>query len=173
MVFKRSGNTFALPLPPPPPTPRPPRLSQVSPMLPLKQIRSWPSWQCPCVVLSREVVDHCPLISLCSPGDRWRCNVIGFVPAGSVSSSSTFQIFRNASHLWWLLCPPVYARCHFIWCLGGCRTLTYASLGFPFHFSLFVAGSLNLSEWWHNYVVWLSPLETTQRRACVTECEET
>ena len=35
-------------------------------------------------------------------GDRW-CDVLGFVPAGSVSSSSTFQIFREASHFWGLL----------------------------------------------------------------------
>ena len=40
-------------------------------------------------------------------GGRW-CDVLGFVPAGSVSSFSTLQIFREASHLWGLLCPPVY-----------------------------------------------------------------
>jgi len=32
---------------------------------------------------------------------------------------------------------------------GGCQTLTHASLGFPFHFSLFVASSRSLREWWH------------------------
>ena len=44
---------------------------------------------------------------LSPPGDRWR-DVLGFVPAVSVSSSSTLQIFRDASHSWWLLCPHVY-----------------------------------------------------------------
>ena len=29
---------------------------------------------------------------------------------------------------------------------GGCQPLTHFSLGFPFHFSLFVASSLNLSQ---------------------------
>ena len=32
---------------------------------------------------------------------------------------------------------------------GGCQTLTHASLGFPFHFSLLVASSWNLWECWH------------------------
>ena len=35
------------------------------------------------------------------------CDVLGFVLAGSVSSSSTLQVFREASYLWGLLCPPV------------------------------------------------------------------
>ena len=35
---------------------------------------------------------------LSPPGDRW-CDILGFVPAGSVSSFSTLQIFREASHL--------------------------------------------------------------------------
>ena len=61
----------------------------------------------------------------------------------------------------WALKINYLSICHFFWlqdCVkdstptgfleGGCRTLTYASLGFPFHFSLFVAGSLNLWEWW-------------------------
>ena len=34
--------------------------------------------------------------SLLPPGDRW-CDVIGLVPAGSVSSSSTLQIFRDVA----------------------------------------------------------------------------
>ena len=34
-----------------------------------------------------------PLLS--PPGDRW-CDVLGFVPAGNVSSFSTLQIFREA-----------------------------------------------------------------------------
>ena len=38
---------------------------------------------------------------------RW-CEVLGFVPAGSVSSFSTLLIFREASLLYGLLCPPVY-----------------------------------------------------------------
>ena len=35
------------------------------------------------------------------------CDALGFVPACSVSSSSTLQLFQEASHLWGLLCPPV------------------------------------------------------------------
>ena len=41
-----------------------------------------------------------------------RCVEFGY-GAGSVSSSSTLQIFLEASHLWWLLCPPVYLLGHF------------------------------------------------------------
>ena len=84
------------------------------------------------------------------------------VPAGSVSSSSTPQTFRGASHLWGLLCPPVWLLCPPVYLLGrfpslrhaqgstptgvfegGCRPLTYSNLGFPFHFSLLVASSSN------------------------------
>ena len=46
------------------------------------------------------------------------------------------------------------------------RLSTHSSLGFPFHFSLFVASSLNLWEWWRNFMWsdchllkwWLVPL---------------
>ena len=83
------------------------------------------------------------------------------MPSDSVSSSSTLQIFREASHLWGLLCPSVYLIDHFppFWHVqgstptevfeGGYRPLTHSSLGFPFHFSLFVASSLNLWGWWY------------------------
>ena len=33
---------------------------------------------------------------------------LALCPAASVSSSSTPQIFRDVTRLWWLLCPPVY-----------------------------------------------------------------
>ena len=93
-------------------------------------------------------------------GNRW-CDVLGFVPAGSASSFSTLQIFRKASHLWGLLCPAVYLLGRFysirhVQCRtptgvfkSGCRPSTHSILGFPFHFSLFVASSLNLWGWWH------------------------
>ena len=132
----------------------PTHLSGVSPMLPLKQLQfqCWSDWQ------SRKIVERFLFLLLFPPGDRW-CDFLGFVPAGSVSSSSTLQSFRDASHSWWLICPPVYLLCHLLWLRhahstpigifeGGCRTLTHASLGFPIHFLLFVAGSLNLWEWW-------------------------
>ena len=112
------------------------------------------------------------------PGDRW-CDVLGLVPAGSVrfvpsGSSSTFQIFREASHLCGLLCPPVYLLGHFpslrqvqgntptgIF-VGGCRPvsasrstfyfllLLYLSISFSvflFLFYFILASSLNLWGW--------------------------
>ena len=97
---------------------------------------------------------------LSPPGERW-CDVLGFVPAGSVSSSSAPQIFQDTSHLWGLLCPPVYLLGRFPSLRhvqdstptgvfeGGCRPLTHSSPGLSFHFSLFVASSLNLWGWWH------------------------
>ena len=41
---------------------------------------------------------------LSPPGDRW-CDVLGFVPAGSVSSFSTLQIFREQA-----TCEGCFAR---------------------------------------------------------------
>ena len=72
----------------------PPRLSEVSPTLPLKR------FQCHSFRLAL------PFQCLSPPRDRW-CDVLGFVPTGSVSSFSTLQIFQEASHLCGLLCPPV------------------------------------------------------------------
>ena len=45
------------------------------------------------------------------PCNRW-CDVLGFVPASSVSSSSTLQIFEDAilSHLWWFLRSRAYGN---------------------------------------------------------------
>ena len=46
--------------------------------------------------------------SLVLLGDR-RCDILGFAPAGSVSSTSTLEIPRDASrHVWWLLCLQIY-----------------------------------------------------------------
>ena len=98
----------------------------------------------------------------------WWCNVLGFVPAGSVSSSSTHQIFRDVRHSWWLPCRPVCLLSYYLWLLyikgststgdleSWCRTLTYANLFFRFKFLLFSASSFNLCRGWHNYVVVLS-----------------
>ena len=38
---------------------------------------------------------------------------LAFMPTASVSSFSTLQIFWETSHLWGLLCPPVYLLSHF------------------------------------------------------------
>ena len=60
------------------------------------------------MALSRPFMEDRLALSLSTPlsCDQW-CHVLGFVPAGSVSSFSTLQIFREASHLRGLLCPPV------------------------------------------------------------------
>ena len=46
------------------------------------------------------------------PGHRW-CDALGFVPAGSVSSSSTLKIFRDSSHSRWLLFFCQSVSCYF------------------------------------------------------------
>ena len=69
MVFMRSKKPICAP----------PHLSEVSLTLPLKR---WPS-----LVLSRKIVERFLSPRLSPPGGR-RCDVLGFVPAGSVSSSS-------------------------------------------------------------------------------------
>ena len=85
-----------------------PRLSQVSPM-----------FNCLWNISNVRLIDDGPLssfqgrLSSASPfhtslsGDRWY-DVFGFVTAGSVLTSSKLLIFRDKSHLWWLLSPPVY-----------------------------------------------------------------
>ena len=98
------------------------------------------------LVLSKFKEDHGALLPLSMPLSSrrfivwcpWHC-----VPAGSVSSSSTLQIFWDASHLWWMLCLPVYLLSHFpslqhvqgststVVLKGRGWPLTYSSLGFP------------------------------------------
>ena len=94
-----------------------PHLSEVSPTSLLKRFQCPSDWRWPSLVFSRKIISHfrCPHLSpphLSPPGDQW-CDVLGFVPAGSVSSSSTLQIFCEASHLWGLLCLSVYLLGHF------------------------------------------------------------
>ena len=89
----------------------PPRLSEVSPTLPLKRFQCSSDWRWPSRPFQEDLSRNIAFPHLFPPGDRW-CDVLGFVPAGSVSSFSTLQIFREASHLWGLLCPPVYLLGH-------------------------------------------------------------
>ena len=81
-----------------------PSLLEVSTTSPLKQFQCLSDWRCPSLVLSRKIVSRFLFPSLSPPGDWW-CDVLRFVPAGSVSSSSTLHIFREARYLWGLLCP--------------------------------------------------------------------
>ena len=99
------------------------------------------------MVLSRPFKERLLFLRLSPPGHQW-CDVLGFVSAGSVSSFSTLQIFRETSHLRWLLCPPVYLLGYFPslrhvqgstptgYSERGCRLSIHSILGFPFHFSL-------------------------------------
>ena len=97
------------------PTCAPPRLSEVSPTLSFTALTMVPmlcDWRWPSLVLWRKIVKAEASVHASPPGDRW-CDVLGFVPACSVSSSSALQIFRETSHLWGLLFPPVYLLGHF------------------------------------------------------------
>ena len=64
----------------------------------------WSCWWWPFLILSIKIIDHS---SFCTSLLDQCCDVLGFVCICSVSSSSTLQIFWDASHLWWLLCPPI------------------------------------------------------------------
>ena len=68
------------------------------------------------VLFRRFWVSHQPMLFACvsSPGDRW-CDVFCFVPTGSASAKLLNISDWDASHLWWLLCPPVYSLGHFPW----------------------------------------------------------
>ena len=58
------------------------------------------------------LTDKGPLSSSLCLSPPWLCDVLGFVPARSVSSSSTLQIFRYASRFWWLFPLSVYLLSH-------------------------------------------------------------
>ena len=77
-------------------------LSEVSEVLPLKKFQclyvwltTWRSF----LVLSKKIVQHFLFLCLDISPRRSKCDVLGFVSVSSVSSSSTLQIFRRASHL--------------------------------------------------------------------------
>ena len=92
------------------PTCTPPRLSEVSPVLPLKQFQCLSDWLWSSLVLWRKIVECFFFACLSPPSDQ--CDVLGFVPTGSVSNSSTLQIFWDANNLWWLLFPD---RTDYLW----------------------------------------------------------
>ena len=93
--------------------------------------------------------------------------------SGCVSSSSTPQIFRDGSHLWWLLCLPVCLLCHYFPSLQGststgvlegwCRPLTNSQSGLSI--LLFQCSKLSEHVRMMACVVWLPPLEAIQRKA--------
>ena len=79
------------------------------------------------MALSRPFNQDCRALLLSTPFTSrqsmvwcpWPCNVL----AGSVSSFSTLKVLSDTSHLWWLLCPPVYLLGHFpitLACPGQC-----------------------------------------------------
>ena len=89
-----------------------------------------------------------PFLCLSPLGEPW-CDVFGLVPTYSISSSSTLLISWDASHIWWLLCPPVRVLVHFPWLQpvdesahrgvfgSGNGMSSHALLCFPFCFCLF------------------------------------
>ena len=125
-------------------------LSDVSPSFLWKRFQCSSDWQWPSLFLSRRSSSvysfHAALLQAIDG-----VMSLFFAPAGSVPSFSTLQTFREASHLWGLLCLAVYMLGHFPSLQhvqgsqptgvleGGCLPLTHSSLGFPFPFSLFVA----------------------------------
>ena len=92
--------------------------------------------------MCQQFLQHCPetvpvflrLVMVClflstflflhvsSPGDQW-CNGLGFVYIGTVSSSSTLQIFSDASYLLRLAVPQHWKWTHSCICYW-CRTET-------------------------------------------------
>lgn len=119
-------------------------------MLPLKQFRCC----CPFLILSRKIIKL--LLHLSPPSDRWH-DVLSFVPAGCVSSSSALPLRHKLvkaaliislsakSSPLTLACPEEYIHSVF---KCGCQTRSCASVGFTFHFLLFTASSLTLWGWW-------------------------
>ena len=120
------------------------------------------SWKflipCLCKSCNTGLTDNGPFLSfqatIC-------CDVLGFVPTGSFSSSSTLQIFQDASYLWWLLCTPVLSAGSSFLTLACPGQYAYRSLwrwilytvtcrcGLQIPFSLFAACSVKLWGWWY------------------------
>ena len=69
------------------PTHVPPHLSEVSPTVPLKRFQYLSDWRWPFLILLRKII-KCFFFPCPSPPDDWWCDVLGFEPTGSVSSSS-------------------------------------------------------------------------------------
>lgn len=116
----------------------PPCLSSVFPVLHLKHFQCSSEWWWSLSSFQ----GRSSSTSSCYTGDQ-RCNVLHFVSTVSVSSASKLHLFQNTWHLWWLFCLAVISLDYSMF-----RTV-YASLGFPYHFSLFVASLLNMWRWWH------------------------
>ena len=174
----------------------PPHLSEteVSKMLPLslKQSQCLSDWRRPSLVLSRKSLFPRFLFPRLSSPGHWWCDVLGFVPAGSVSSSSTLQIFREASHLWGLLCPPVYLLSRFLslwhdqgstptgvflrWmlttdtCMQSGLTLIclcYYSIGKDVHWLLFIAQTSILFLSWNKILNRPSLQNNSSKQTCI------
>ena len=71
-----------------------PRLFDVFPTLPSKQLQCSSDWRWTSLVLSRKVDERFRFPRVSPPGDRW-CDILGFVPAGSVPSSSVLKISKT------------------------------------------------------------------------------
>ena len=71
-------------------------------------------WQWPSLILSKKTVQRFLFPCLSLPGGQW-CDILGFMPMGSVSGLSTLKISWEESYLWmWgLPCSPVYLLGHF------------------------------------------------------------
>ena len=126
-------------------------------------------------------------MNLESPLDNSWCDVLGFVPAGSVPSSSTLRIKIDASHLRWLLFQPVDLLGLFhrpistsmVFSLDSGLSRVVHPQGFSrvwvehwhlpsvcylFRFYRSVPEPLRIMT----HEAWLSALEAIQRKACAT-----
>ena len=97
-------------------------------------------WQLPSLVLSRKIMQCFLFPRLSLWGDQW-CNVLGFVPVGSVSSFSTFQIFWGTNHL----------RCFCVACQTICLVISLHSgmsrAGHPQEFSKVAVDHWHIPVW--------------------------
>ena len=82
------------------------------PSVALKRVPLLSDWLWPFLVHSQKTVEYFLFDAFLQVVNG---NVLGSVQAGSVSSSSTLQIFCKASNLWLMLCLPVYLCSHFPW----------------------------------------------------------
>ena len=166
MVSMRSGRPIC----------PPPSLSGVFPLLQVEQFQ-WLT-----MALSRPLKEDRCALPLSTPLSYRRSMVwcvLGFVPAGSVSKSSVLQIFRDAKPPVMVALPASLSALSFPLTLACPGQYTHRSLRrWMSNIDTCQSGLPNpLFTFWSRLiesvrmmacVVWLSPSETIQRRACVT-----
>ena len=130
----------------------PHRLSEVSPIIAPETVRLLFFWlKIFSLALLKKIVERFLFSRFSSPGDRW-CGVLGFVPAGSVSSSSTLQTPEQ--------CHDIVCMCSFRRWMSSNYIVTWQSDFTSHSNSLFQRQGRNSVRLMHLWSGWNVPKES-------------